>query len=120
VPNDLLVRRLALAMHAGLAIAVGLVLASLELVTSMRLTAIVLALLPLLATLRGLVAGSSERLGWLALSLVLYAGLGAVEVIARTHPAAVVVLLLALIELALVLSLTRGRNSRSPRATRES
>jgi hypothetical protein len=57
---------------------------------------------------------------WLALALVLYTGLGAVEVIARPHAAAVAVLLFALIEFGLVLSLTRAPSSQSPRATGES
>ena len=71
------------------------------------------------------IAGKIERLEYdpnrtAYLALVLYAGLGAAEVIARGHPAAVAVLLLALLELALALRLTRAAPPRSLRGSAES
>jgi Predicted membrane protein (DUF2069) len=115
-----MLRRLTLATHIGLAGGVGLTLGSLELGTIWRVSIALVALLPLAASLPGLMAARRSSMRWLALALVFYAGLGAVEVIARTHPAAVAVLLCALIELALVLSLTRAPRPQSPRATGES
>jgi hypothetical protein len=107
-------------MHIGLAVAVGFTLGSLVPHPLIRVLIIGLALLPLLASLRGLAAGRSVSLRWIAVALVAYAGLGAVEAIARGHPAAIAVLLLALLELAVVFILTRAARPQSPRATGES
>jgi uncharacterized membrane protein len=117
---DALPHRLALATHLGLAIATALTLRGLDLDPILRITIVVAALLPLALTLPGLVARRRRQLQWLALALVLYAGLGAVEVIAGRHPANVAWLLSALLELALVLRLTRAPPLPTPRATGES
>ena len=100
--------RLALATHLGLAVAVVLTLGTLDLAPAWRLAIALLALLPLVAGLPGLLSRRRASLLWLTVALVMYAGLGTVEVISRGHPAAVAVLLLALLELALAMSLTRA------------
>jgi uncharacterized membrane protein len=120
MPRKRIARRLALALHAGLATTLAFSLATVESAPAVRVTFIVLALLPLVATLRGLIMGRGETLRWLALALVLYTGLGAVEVIARSDAASIAVLFLALLELALVLSLVRAPRSRAPHVTGES
>ena len=112
--------RLALAAHVGLAVALGLTLGTLDLAPVYRSTIIVLALLPLVLGLPGLLGRRRASLQWLAVALVIYAGLGTVEVIARSDPAAMAVLLLALLELALALSLTRAQPPQSPRGSGES
>jgi uncharacterized membrane protein len=118
--RDALPHRLALATHLGLAIATALTLRGLNLDPMLRFATMVVALLPLAVTLPGLLARRRNHLQWLALALVLYAGLGAVEVIATRHWANVAVLLFALLELALVLRLTRAPRPPAPRATGES
>jgi hypothetical protein len=120
VPREPLFRRLALATHLGLGAALVFALAGLGSAPALQLLLIVLALLPLVATLRGLWTGRRQTLRWLALALVGYTGLGAVEIIARGDPATTAVMLLSLVELALVLSLVRAPRSPAPRATAES
>jgi len=111
---------LALATHLGLAVVVFLSLGTFDLALLYRLAIVVLALLPLAMSLQGLIERRRQSLQWLALALVIYVGFGTVEVIAQNHPAAVAVLLLALLELALVLSLTRAKLPQSPRESGES
>jgi hypothetical protein len=120
LPQNRLLYRLTLTAHVGLALAVGLTLGRLALGPGFRSILILIALLPLVLTLRGLMAGRGESLRWLALALVLYAGLGAVEVIATGTWAAIFLLLCALIELALVLILVRAPSLQSPPAAGES
>lgn len=108
MPRDTLLHRIALAAHLGLALALALTLGSIDLLPVYRLAIIVPALLPLAAGFPGLLKRRRASLQWLTVALVLYAGIGAVEVIARSHPGAIVLLLLALLELALILRLTRA------------
>lgn len=115
-----LLHRLALLSHLGLALAVVLTLGTLDLAPVYRSLVVMLALLPLVVGLPGLWRRRRTGLQWLAVALVVYAGLGSVEVIARSHPAAVAVLLLALLELALAFSLTRAPPPQSPRGSGES
>ena len=120
MPRRTLLCRLAAALHVALGIAFAVMVVSLDLDAPLRALIAVIALAPAAFTLPGLMAGRPEALRWLAVLLVLYAGLGAVEVVARGHPAAAGVLLFALIELALVLSLTRLPPPQGPRAAGES
>jgi uncharacterized membrane protein len=120
VPRTTFLHRLALATHLGLALAVVGTFATLDLAPAYRLTIVLLALLPLVTGLPGLVARRRASLQWLAVALVIYVGLGTVEVIARGHVAAIALLLLALLELALALSLTRATPPQSPRGSGES
>jgi hypothetical protein len=120
VPRDALLYRLAFAAHLALAISVALAFGTLDLAPFYRLAIAAPALLPLAATIPALLARRRAVLPWLATALVLYAGLGAAEVIARGHPAAVAVLLLALLELALALRLIRAAPPRSLRGSAES
>jgi uncharacterized membrane protein len=78
-----------------------------------------LAVAPLLATLRGLASPSRTR-AWAALLLVLYVGGTSVEVVATSGTArlASVVLVTAALELALLLALIR-RSRALPRADHE-
>lgn len=93
--------------HCGLIAALGLTLGMSELDPLPRLLITALALLPLLLLLPGLIKVKRSVLPWLALALVVYVGLGTVEVIAtRTVPASAL-LLLALVELGLAISLRR-------------
>ena len=115
-----LLHRLALAAHLALAVAVFLTLDTFLLALPYRLVLAVLALLPLAMSLDGLIKRRRPGLQWLAVALVIYVGFGTVEVIANTHPAAVAVLLLALLELALILSLTSVKPPQSPRGSGES
>jgi hypothetical protein len=94
--------------HLGLAAAVCATLFMTETSMAMRAMLTGIALLPLVATLPGLLAGRHSVLPWLALTLVAYTGLGTVEVIATGSLAASLLLLLALLELALALSLRRA------------
>jgi uncharacterized membrane protein len=120
MPRMSLPHRLALAAHIGLALAVFLTLDTFPLALPWKLALSALGVLPLVMGLPGLVGCRRQSLQWLALALVIYVGLGTVEVIADSHPAAVAVLLLALLELALILSLTRARPRQSPRGSGES
>ena len=95
-----LLARLLLALHLALAAAVALTIVDFALAPGPRAVLILLALLPLALSLYGLIAGRTSTLRWLALALVLYAGLGSVEVIAAGSWPAVGLLLFALLELA--------------------
>jgi hypothetical protein len=111
---------LAVALHGALSSSLGILIISVGL-DPLPLAAIgFIALSPAALALPGLMAGRPEAMRWIAVLLVLYAGLGAVEVVARGHPAAIALLLFALVELALVLSLTRSPPPRGPRAAAES
>lgn len=81
---------------------------------------IALGLVPPALSFRGLLARDSGVLRWLALALVLYCGLGAVEVIAAGSVPAVALLFCSLLELALTLMLIRRNGARSRAATTES
>lgn len=111
MPRDTQLHRVALAAHLGLALAVALTLGSIDLGPVYRPAIVLLALLPLAATFPGLLRRRRASMQWLAVALVLYAGIGAVEVIARSHPGAIVLLLLALLELALAQRLIRAPTS---------
>jgi hypothetical protein len=111
---------LAIAAHFGLAAAVSLTVGTLDLGLRYHLLIAVLALLPLAMSLSGLVRRRRASLQWLAVALVLYVGFGTVEAIAGGHPAAIAMLLLALLELALVLGLTRAQPPQAPRGSMES
>lgn len=96
-----------LVTHAGLAVAVTATLAAVDAALPVRLVLIVAALLPLVATLPGLVRMRIQALRWLAFALVIYAGLGSVEVMATGTLAAGALLLFALLELGLVMAVSR-------------
>lgn len=113
-------RRLAVAVHVALMAATAAVFADYALAAVWRGVLLTLALLPLALTLPGLAAGNRNALRWLAVALVLYCGLGSVEAIAARTLAAATTFLLALVELALVLSLSRRRGARSRAAAGES
>jgi uncharacterized membrane protein len=113
-------RNLILSAHLCLAIAVGWTLAALEVSAGARLLLLGCAVLPLLLFIPGLVAGRRNTLRWLAVALVLYAGLATVEVIATATLAAAAWLLFALLELALTLMAGRAAATQSRAATEES
>lgn len=98
-------QRVALGLHAVLVVALAASLLSVNLPLAWRLGLALLVVLPLLATLPGLIGRRLTALRWLALVLVLYVGFGSVEVVATRTPAAAAVLLAALLELGLVLML---------------
>lgn len=82
--------------------------------TAPRLALVVVLLLPLLATVRGLAAGRRTIEKRLAVLLVAYIGGAIVEVIAQSGriPLLNVALLLAALELGLLLALTRRPGAR--------
>jgi uncharacterized membrane protein len=100
-------RRLTLGVHAGLLLALGSVLWQVGWRLPVFAIVTVLAALPLLATLPGLLADRSSTPRWLAVALVAYVGLATVEVIANGSLGAAAMLLLALLELGLLLLLIR-------------
>lgn len=79
------------------------------------LTAVMIA--PLLFAIRGLIRERIDTYRWLSLVLVIYIGAGSTEVVAsqRTSAAAVVVMLAALAELGVLLTMIRN----APSARRE-
>jgi uncharacterized membrane protein len=93
--------------HFGLAVMLTLALSRLDTALWIRAILITLALLPLALMLPGLRRAQPSTLRWLALALVLYAGLGSVEVIATNSPAASGWFLFALIELGLAVMLNQ-------------
>ena len=82
--------------------------------TALRLALAVVVLLPLLLTLRGLWQGSRPVEQRLAVLLVVYIGGTSVEVVARSGgmPLLSTALLAAVLELGLLLALTRRRAAR--------
>lgn len=100
-------RRAAVGCH--LLLIVALTAAILPPVTILRLAAVALLATPLLLTLGGLNAARRVTLQRLAVLLVAYIGGLCVEVVARSGdaPALVVALLAAVLELGLLLALTR-------------
>ena len=102
-----LLARLLVTLHFALAAAVALTVRDFALTPGARVVVALLALLPLILSLRGLIAGRTATLRWLAVALVLYAGLGSVEVIATSSRPAIGLLLFALLELAATLILLR-------------
>jgi hypothetical protein len=86
--------------------------------TMLRVAVAALLALPLLLTLRGLVQARRATLQRLALLLVAYTGGACVEVVARSGDAHTfnVALLAAVLELGLVLALTRRSAPSAPRA----
>jgi len=114
-----IVPSLAMLAHLGLMTGVATTIADFALPAAARAVLIALGLLPLALTFRGLAATDRGVLRWLALALVLYCGLGTVEVIAAGSLAAAAVLLCALVELALTLNLIRS-DARARAATAES
>lgn len=102
-------RRAVLGCHLTLAAAVIAMAATRASVWSAAIGA--LALLPLAATLPGLVAGRRRTGSWAALVAVLYAGAATVEVVASAGAArfALLALLASLGELALLFTLSRRR-----------
>jgi hypothetical protein len=96
-----------LAVHAGLLGALAVVLWQVDWNLPVFAAVAVAAAAPLLATSPGLIADRAATLPWLAVALVAYVGLATVEVVARGSLAAATMLLLALLELALALVLTR-------------
>jgi uncharacterized membrane protein len=72
---------------------------------------------PLLFAIRGLIRERIDTYRWLSLVLVIYIGAGSTEVVAsqRTSTAAVVVMLAALAELGVLLTMIRN----APSARRE-
>jgi hypothetical protein len=82
--------------------------------TPLRLAAAALVVLPLLLTVRGVVAARGPTLQRLAVLLVAYIGGASVEVVARagSAPLVSVALLAAVLELGLVLALIRRRAAR--------
>ena len=111
---------LAVALHGGLSSSLGILIISAGLEPLPFMVVGFIALAPLALALPGLLSERPGAMRWIAVLLVLYAGLGAVEVVARGHPAAVGLLLFSLVELAVVLSLTRAPPPQGPRATVES
>lgn len=106
----------AVGIHLALALSVTAALATLQAGGWVRMLLIGVALLPLALSLPGLMRSDSATQRWLALALVLYAGLGSVEVIATMSLAAAGWFFCALIELALVVMLSRQA---APRARDE-
>lgn len=100
-----------LACHAALAAAVAAAAVTLPGAGPARLLALLAGLVPLAAMTPGLLRGRRNAYVYGALILVLYVGFAATEVVAsasRSSPAALV-MLLALAELALLLTLARIR-----------
>ena len=83
--------------------------------SALRFTAAALLAAPLLVTLPGLVQARRTALQWLAVLLVAYIGGLSVEVVARSGnaPAQSFALLVAALELALTLALSRRARSAS-------
>jgi hypothetical protein len=108
------VRRAAVACH--LLLIGALAAAVLPPVTILRLAAVALLATPLLLTLGGLSAARRVTLQRLAVLLVAYIGGLCVEVVARSGDALAltVALLAAVLELGLVLALTRRALSSAP------
>jgi len=100
-------RRALIALHLALALSISLALFQIQAAGAIRAGLIGLALLPLALILPRLIGGGTTALSWLALVLVLYAGLGSVEVIATQSLAAAVWFFSALGELGLVVMLNR-------------
>jgi uncharacterized membrane protein len=103
-PLELLV----LGCHAALAVSMGVVAFG-AFQAPWRELAAVLASLPLVAALPGLIARRRRALSWLALLLVAYAGAAVVEVVASAgaHRAASLASLAAVAELGLLPMLSR-------------
>lgn len=99
------------------AAALGIMTSTLPLPGRVALAA--LAALPLAAAVPGLLRRRRYTYQWLAFALVVYAGAGAVEVVATSgrSPFATIALLAALIELGALFTLNRA--SSPPRANRE-
>ena len=97
------------------ALATSIVLAG---ISWLRIAAVVAVTLPLLLTLRGLIASVRTIEQRLCVLLVLYVGGAAVEVVAQsgTAPLANAALVTAALELALVLVLIRRQPRRAPAA----
>jgi hypothetical protein len=108
---------LALACHAALALAAGALADSAAggALAGAALAAVAAA--PLVATLPGL-ARTPRMRTWVALLLVLYTGATSVEVVASAGSAklASVALLIAVLELAVLLALSRGSRAPPPAA----
>jgi uncharacterized membrane protein len=100
-------RLLTVALHLGLMLALAAVLLRSGAPPPVAALVTAAAVLPLLAALPGLIADRAATLPWLALALVAYVGLATVEAIASVTPSAAAMLLLALLELGLVLLLSR-------------
>jgi hypothetical protein len=101
------IRAAALLVHAALALAVGATMLDIDAAAWVRAVLLGVTLVPVAATAPALIGLRHNRLRWLALVLVLFAGLGSMEVIATGTVAAAVLLLSALLELGLVLILVR-------------
>jgi O-antigen/teichoic acid export membrane protein len=107
-------RRAAVGCH--LLLLAALVAGLLPPVTILRLAAVAVLAAPLLLTLRGLFEARRATLQRLAVLLVAYIGGLCVEVVARSGdaPALTVALLAAVLELGLLLSLTRRSLPNAP------
>jgi uncharacterized membrane protein len=108
---------LALVAHVGLALSVGATIAVAALPVPLRVLLAGLAVLPLIVTFPGLKRSSTGVLAWLAVALVIYTGLGTVEVIAAGTRLSIALLLFATTELCLVLVLSRRLRFRASDAT---
>lgn len=101
-----------LVCHALLLGACAALVASAPLGTAPRVALLVAVAAPLLLAVPGLLAGRRYTLQWLAILLVLYIGGAMVELVVRGRAAAAVLALLAaLAELALLLTTLRNRSA---------
>jgi len=101
-------RGLAVAAHLALCVTVSLAIVDAIPGAEARVIVVAMAELPLLLCLPGLVRLRARVLSWLALVLVPYCGLGVVETMAAGSWVGAGVLLAALVDLGLVLSLNRA------------
>ena len=100
--------------HASLIVATVAWSLSLRMPGPLPAVMIALLLLPLLLTIRGLIADQRYTYQWLSLVLVIFIGASTTEVVAslRAEPAAIVVMIASVAELLSVLILIRSAQPR--------